>query len=231
MSVTVGIVDGGFSGVPSHLLQRAASFIPAPDGSVHREPPSGRPLPHGEAVAALVREAAPAVQLIDARIASLRHAPTPVMVAAAIDWCVEEGARVVNLSLGLLEDRAVLREACTRALAQGVVLVAAAPARGTPVFPAAYPGVIAVSGDARCAPGQWSQLKGETSGAADWGCSPAGPGKTVGGASMATARFTGIVARHFMQDPAADPQGLADFLAGRASWHGREQKKIAEIDS
>ncbi|NMF90354.1 subtilisin-like serine protease QhpE [Aromatoleum petrolei] len=231
MSVTVGIVDGGFTGVPSHALHRAATFTPVPDGSVRREPAGGRPLRHGEAVASLVLEAAPAARLIDARIASHRHAPTPAMVAAAIEWCVGEGARVVNLSLGLLEDRTVLREACTRALEQGVVLVAAAPARGTPVFPAAYPGVIAVSGDARCAPGQWSLLKGETSGAADWGCSPAGPGRMSGGASMATARFTGILAHHFTQYPAADPQGLADHLAARASWHGREYKRIAEIDS
>ncbi|NMF95892.1 S8 family serine peptidase [Aromatoleum toluolicum] len=231
MSVTVGIIDGGFTGVPPHALHRAAHFIPAADGSVGREPAGGRPLPHGEAVAALVLEAAPAARLIDARIASHRHAPSPAMVAAAIEWCADEGARIINLSLGLLEDRTVLRRACTRALAQGVVLVAAAPARGTPVFPAAYPGVLAVSGDARCAPGQWSLLNGETSGAADWGCSPAGPGKTAGGASMATARFTGIVARHFMQYPAADPQGLAAHLAARASWQGREHKRIGEIDS
>ncbi|AKU12848.1 hypothetical protein AzCIB_2955 [Azoarcus sp. CIB] len=231
MSVTVGIIDGGFIGVPSHALHRAASFIPAADGSVGCESAGGRPLPHGEAVAALVLEAAPAARLIDARIASHRHAPTPAMVAAAIEWCADEGARIINLSLGLLEDRAVLSDACERAIARSVVLVAAAPARGTPVFPAAYPGVLAVSGDARCAPGQWSLLKGETSGAADWGCSPAGPGKTAGGASMATARFTGILARHLMQYPAADPQGLADHLAARASWQGREHKRIAEIDS
>lgn len=231
MSVTVGIIDGGFTSVPAHALRRAASFIPAADGSVHREPAGGRPLPHGEAVAALVLAAAPNACLIDARIASHRYAPTPAMVAAAIEWCADEGARVVNLSLGLLEDRAILRESCARALARGVVLVAAAPARGTPVFPAAYPGVFAVSGDARCALGQWSLLKGETSGAAGWGCSPAGPAKATGGASMATARFTGIVASFLADFPSAHPDGLVEHLAVRATWHGREYKRIAEIDS
>ncbi|NMG43419.1 S8 family serine peptidase [Aromatoleum toluvorans] len=231
MSVMVGIVDGGFTGVPARALHRAASFAPVPDGNVRRAPAVGRPLPHGDAVAALVLEAAPAARLIDARIASHKHAPTPAMVAAAIEWCAGEGARVVNLSLGLLEDRTVLRDACARVLAQGVVLVAAAPARGTPVFPATYAGVLAVSGDARCAPGQWSLLQGETSGGAGWGCSPAGPAKATGGASMATARFAGIVARILADFPSARPDGLVEHLAARASWHGREHKRIAEIDS
>lgn len=231
MNLKVGIVDGGFIRVPPHALDRAASFTPAADGSVRREPAAGRPLPHGEAVAALVLEAAPTTRVIDARIASHRHAPTPAMVAAAIEWCVEEGARVVNLSLGLLEDRAVLREACTRALARGVVLVAAAPARGTPVFPAAYPGVLAVSGDARCAPGQWSLLKGETSGGGGWGCCPAGPGKAAGGASMATARFSGIVAEFLAESPGVHIDEVLGQLAARATWQGREYKGIAEADA
>ncbi|MCC4117140.1 S8 family serine peptidase [Aromatoleum toluclasticum] len=231
MSVKIGIVDGGFTGIPPHALHRAASFVPAPDGGVQRACAVGRPLPHGEAVATLVLDATPTARLLDARIASHRHAPTPAMVAAAVDWCMEEGARVINLSLGLLEDRSVLRDACARVLARGVVLVAAAPARGTPVFPAAYPGVLAVSGDARCAAGQWSSLGGEISSGAGWGCSPAGAGRTPGGASMATARFTGIVARFLADFPSASPEGLAEHLAARAAWHGREHKRIAEIDS
>lgn len=231
MSITVGIIDGGFTDVPSHALHRAASFVSAPDGSVLRAAANGRPLPHGEAVAALVREGAPAARLLDARVASHHHAPTPALVASAIRWCVEEGARVINLSLGLLEDRAVLRDACAHARAHGVVLVAAAPARGEPVFPAAYPGVLSVSGDARCAPGQCSLLNRETAGAALYGCCPAGPDGRLGGASMATARFTGIVARALAQFPSAGPAGLAEYLAAQAKWRGREHKRIAEIDS
>lgn len=231
MSVTVGIVDAGFADLPAHALHCAASFVPAPDGSVQRQAATGRPLRHGEAVAALVLAAAPTTRLIDARIASHRHATTPAMVAAAIDWCVEEGARVVNLSLGLLEDRAVLRKACTRAIARRVILVAAAPARGTQVFPAAYSGVLAVSGDARCAPGQWSQLRGETSGGAGWGCCPAGPAKGPGGASMAAARFSGIVAALLAERPGIGIDELVAQLAADAKWQGREHKRIVEVDA
>ncbi|HJV28236.1 MAG TPA: S8 family serine peptidase [Aromatoleum sp.] len=231
MSVMVGIVDGGFESVPATALHDVARFVADGEGSMRRESPSGRTLPHGEAVAALVLAAEPGARLIDARIASPGHPPTPRIVAAAIDWCVSEGARVINLSLGLLEDRAVLRDACEHAISRGVVLVAAAPARGSPVFPAAYPGVQSVSGDARCASGQWSLLKGETAGGALYGCCPAGPDEARGGASMASARFTGIVARLLAQFPCAGGNGLAEYLAACANWRGREYKGIAETAS
>ena len=48
--------------------------------------------------------------------------------------------------------------ACAALLGQGAVLVAAHPARGAPCFPAAYPGVIAATGDARCGWQELSQL-------------------------------------------------------------------------
>lgn len=230
MNVIVGIVDAGFSRVPAALLQ-AASFSMDESGGVRRQPAAGGALPHGEAVAALVLEAEPSARLLDARIASPGLSPTPRLVAAAIDWCAREGARVINLSLGLLEDRAVLRDACEHALDCGVVLVAAAPARGRPVFPAAYPGVFSVCGDARCAPGQWSLLAGNDYGAAAWGCCPAGPPDAPGGASMAAARFSGIVARALAQFPFPGRTGLAEYLAACATWRGREIRRIAEIDS
>ncbi|NMG74950.1 subtilisin-like serine protease QhpE [Aromatoleum diolicum] len=229
MSVTVGVVDGGFERVPRASLHAAAQFVAGDDGAVRREVPCGRALPHGECVAALVLGAAPSVRLIDARIATTTRPPTPRLVAEAIDWCVAEGARIVNLSLGLAEDRSVLREACARTVGQGVVLVAAAPARGAPVYPASYPGVFAVSGDARCRPGQWSVL--DAPAGAAWGTCPDAPGGARGGASLATARFTGIVAKFVVNYPEVGLAGLADHLATFATWRGRENRRIAEIDS
>jgi hypothetical protein len=225
MSVRVGIVDGGFECTGSDTRVACARFIVGDDGSVERALPDARPLPHGESVAALVLGGAPSVRLIDARIATATSRPTPRLVAAALDWCVDEGTRVVNFSLGLPEDRRVLREACARAAALGVILVAATPARGAPVYPARYPGVLAVSGDARCGAGQWTVLE------AAYGCCPAGPGGALGGASMATARFTGIVGQFITEHPKAGHDGLVDYLATFATWRGRESKRIAEIDS
>lgn len=231
MSVRVGIVDGGFECTVANTRVACSRFVVGEDGLVERAPPDGRPLPHGESVAALVLGGAPSARLIDARIATATSRPTPRLVAAALDWCVAEGAHVVNFSLGLPEDRRVLREACARAVALGVILVAATPARGAPVYPARYSGVLAVSGDARCGAGQWTVLEASDPAGAAYGSCPAGPAGAPGGASMATARFTGIVGQFITEHRKAGLDGLVDYLATFATWRGRESKRIAEIDS
>ena len=68
-------------------------------------------------------------------------------VAAAIEYAAQNGARIVNLSLGSPSDHPALRSAVQTAASQGVVLVASAgndPADGV-LYPAAYPEVIAVA--------------------------------------------------------------------------------------
>jgi subtilisin family serine protease len=69
-------------------------------------------------------------------------------IAAGIRWAVDNGARVLNLSLGGTTDTQVERDAIAYAVAQGAVVVAAmgnAFQQGNPTsFPAAYPDVVAV---------------------------------------------------------------------------------------
>jgi len=68
-------------------------------------------------------------------------------VAKGIIWATDNGARVINLSLGGPEPDPLEEEAVKYALQQGVVLVAAAGNENTsaPSYPAAYPDVIGVS--------------------------------------------------------------------------------------
>lgn len=68
------------------------------------------------------------------------------MVAAGIRFAADRGAKVINLSLGGPSPAQILEEAVAYALSRGVTLVAAAGNEDAPVgYPAAYPGVIAVS--------------------------------------------------------------------------------------
>ncbi|WBQ06749.1 S8 family serine peptidase [Kribbella sp. CA-293567] len=69
-----------------------------------------------------------------------------VDVAEGIDWAVAHGAKVINMSLGGPGDNPVLRDSVQRAVAAGVVVIAAAGNDGSDVwqYPAAYPEVIAV---------------------------------------------------------------------------------------
>ena len=68
-------------------------------------------------------------------------------IAAGIRWAVDNGARVLNLSLGGSTDTQVERDAIAYAIAHGAVVCAAMGNGGLagPIsFPAAYPGVVAV---------------------------------------------------------------------------------------
>ena len=69
-------------------------------------------------------------------------------LAEAIEYAIEQGAAVINISLGDIIKMPRLEEALKRAHQEGVIVIAAA-GNGTgsiPVFPGAYPSVIAVGG-------------------------------------------------------------------------------------
>lgn len=77
------------------------------------------------------------------------------LVAAAMNWAVDNGARIINLSLGGPHPSEILRQAVVRARAHGVLVVAAAGNCGRggdgcteqnqAEYPAAFPGVLAVA--------------------------------------------------------------------------------------
>jgi subtilisin family serine protease len=82
-----------------------------------------------------------------------------VTVAQGIDDAIKAGAQVINLSVGSGNDAPVIKAAVERALAADIIVVAAAgnttKSSVEAVFPAAYPGVLAVSAvdkDNRTAP-------------------------------------------------------------------------------
>lgn len=68
-------------------------------------------------------------------------------IISAVEWCVQNGMQVVNMSFGGNKNRALGR-ALQAALEAGVILVAAAGNSGRPNsvdFPASHPGVLAVT--------------------------------------------------------------------------------------
>ena len=86
--------------------------------------------------AGVMREVAPGI-----------NATNTLLVAQALDWMIGEKVQVVNLSLGSASD-SVLSTVIAKSLGTGMLLVAAAGNGGptaAPSYPAAYPGVIAVT--------------------------------------------------------------------------------------
>ncbi len=186
-------------------------------GQVVRAGAQADPTGHGTGVLAVLAPALGSSPLLVAQVFPDEGPTTAAAVAAAIDWSVECGANLLHLSLGLAVDRPVLAAAVANALRHGVVIVAATPARGPASYPAAYDGVLAACGDARCAPGEIAWLApGRYAG------HPSRPGDpTRGGASLGAAWVT----RYLLGLAApVDPSGAEAALRAGASYRGPERR-------
>lgn len=221
MLVKVAIIDSGIGpGLDADVGARVTIRL-AEDGQMQcLVGDSTDSLGHGTAVASLVLARAPRCSLLSAQVFYAARPTAARVIAAAIEWCVAEGARVINLSLGLRDDRLVLRESCLAAISRGVLLVASHPARGEAAYPSAYPEVLAVIGDIRCGQGDCSAFEYV------FGASPLPPdGFSGGGASYAAARMAGRAAAFFETYPAATAADFRNHLLAIARFHGRERRQ------
>jgi subtilisin family serine protease len=104
---------------------------------------------HGTAVAAAIREKAPAADLLAVKIFDRTLAARAEELARAIEWAAAQRADLVNLSLGTTNpahaDR--LQAAVSAARDAGCIIVSAADQAGLPSLPGALHGVVAVSVD------------------------------------------------------------------------------------
>lgn len=217
--VRIGIVDSGCAERLHGHVHASAAF--ALDGeAVGRTALQADLLGHGSRIADILLHFAPQAELVVAQVFRERATTSALALAAAIDWLLECEVPLINLSLGLRAPRAVLAEACARAHAAGVVLCAATPAHGAPVYPAAFPDVIRVTGDARCARAEIAALEAAH---ADFGAHvlPLDGEASAAGASMACAHVAGRIARHF--GDGGSRASLRGWLRANARYHGVER--------
>ncbi|SDC01831.1 hypothetical protein [Ruegeria marina] len=147
---------------------------------------------HAMQMALAIRRNAPDAEFESLGVFAGSLACSVSSVCDALAYAAQSDASIVHCSFGLGRDVPELGKSVARILASGKFLVASAPARGAVSFPAAYEGVIAVQGDARCTPGQWSHLNLSH---AEFGACPHGPDGMTNGASTAAAHFSGHLAR------------------------------------
>ncbi len=148
--VKIAILDSGI--LLDHIALRGASISQI--DVVGGAPDTAESLSHGTAVASLVCGngeggvvgAAANAEIVAVRIFDGNGDADSFTAAAGIYAAIEAGAQIVNISAGLSEDSAVLRQAVEFAISQGVTIVAAAGNEGLTAlaYPAAYSGVIAV---------------------------------------------------------------------------------------
>ncbi|AOE85767.1 subtilisin-like serine protease QhpE [Pseudomonas sp. TCU-HL1] len=217
--LAIGIIDSGFAVEQGGRVALSRRFW-LEGGELREGECQPDALGHGSVVLdTLTRQSGP-VRLCVAQVFAERWRTSPLQIAAALHWLIEQDVAVVNMSLGLRNDRPVLREASVLAQTAGVMLCASSPAQGEPVFPASYPGVIRVTGDARCAPGQWSWLNSLQ---ADFG-SHVAAANGAAGSSVACAALSGIIAGYLRANPAASREAVLGWLREGAAFVGPEHR-------
>lgn len=180
---------------------------------------------HGTRIAAIICSARHQPELGVAQVLDAHGRGTADDVVAALQWAAEQRPDLVHMSLGLADNRPAIAAAIDALVSAGVVCVASTPARGAPVYPAACPGVIAASGDARCGQDQISVLG---SGGVEFGGCPV-HGDTSGrewrGASIGAAYVTRFIVGHL--EPAMPVAAIRGELAARARFCGPERHSRA----
>jgi len=147
-SLVIGLVDTSVQ-VPSELQNL---FLPSVDilpARTEAETPT-----HGTAMAltllralGIVTGGEASVKILPVNVFGESQMSTTFDVAAGIAAAVNDGAQIINLSLGTPIDSPVLKGVVEEVTRQGVVIVAAAGNEPTtvPVYPAAYSSVVAVT--------------------------------------------------------------------------------------
>ncbi|MCC5901970.1 MAG: hypothetical protein JJT87_08580 [Halomonas sp.] len=197
---TLGVID---SGVPPG---KALARFHSPCGADLEDR-----MGHGQAILATLDHYLPLTRLEIAlyKLFDERLTANAAALAAAFEWQAKVPPAWVLCSLGLPRADARLQATVERLQAAGTRIVAASPRFGAPVYPAAWPGVIAVSGAAGLMPGPprqghdgrwyacvWAAQERQLDGP-NWqpwmqGPPPPGTPAPLGGASFAAAHALGF---------------------------------------
>lgn len=180
---------------------------------------------HGTHVAGLVALTAPEASLLIARVLDSDGRGDVLDVASGIRWAIRSGARVINLSLGTLDEVAAIQKALQDAEALGIVVIASAGNRGS-ALPEEFPArsnhanaVAATDAQARPAPftsyAKWVAISAPGVGVRS--AYPGGGFRLWSGTSMSAPFVAGAAALVLERHPDWSP----DRVMGRLRWTTR----------
>ncbi|MER7459651.1 type VII secretion-associated serine protease mycosin [Micromonospora sp. NPDC126480] len=167
--VVVAVIDSGVDGSHPDLAGQVLPGLDlvSPGGATDPDP-----VGHGTTVAGLIAGRnddkqgvvglAPDSRILPVRVLDAENRYDDAMIVAkGVRWAVDNGARVINLSLGGSSDSPALAAALDYAFARDVVVVACTGNVATSTnskvwYPAREPGVLAVSGLDRDSENLWS---------------------------------------------------------------------------
>jgi subtilisin family serine protease len=221
--VRIAVVDSGIHAGHPHVGSVAGGAAFDDDG--HLSADFADRLGHGTAVAAAIREKAPLSSLLAVRVFDRLLSTSGLALVNAVRWSADQGAALVNLSLGTLntEHAAAFAEAVAYAAERRAIVVAAAPQGTDRWLPGALPGVVGVEVDWSCPRDRCVVVLDSGPGlilrASGYPRPIPGlpPERNVRGQSFAVANATGLLALVIEQDPVASADALGIMLRGSSS--------------
>jgi Subtilase family len=222
--VLVAVIDSGVDATHPDLAGAVVENLDAANDNA--------PHAHGTGMAGAIAAhrsmlgTAPRVGLLTVRAFSARPNSadgTTFNIIKGLDWAVERGARVINMSFAGPPDPR-LRDALARTARRGVVLVAAAGNAGpqsAPLFPAADPNVIAVTAtdmDDKLFSGanRGNHIAVAAPGVDILAPSTGGTYQFTTGTSVASAEVSGVVAMLIERNPSLTPADVRRILTRTA---------------
>ncbi|WP_454630228.1 S8 family serine peptidase [Bradyrhizobium cenepequi] len=225
MNVTIAVIDSGIDASHPELANTIADTF---DAIGSKEGPHAHGTGIAGAIAAHARlmGSAPEVRILAVRAfgATANGAQSSsYVILKGLDYAVLHGAQIINMSFAGPKDP-VIERAVAASAARGIVLIAAAGnagAKSGPLYPAANPNVIAVSGtDAQeklFSASNWGNYIALAAPGADiFLPAPDGKYQIVSGTSFSAAFVSGIAALVLERNPALKPNEVRSILTGTA---------------
>jgi subtilisin family serine protease len=225
--IRVGMIDSGVDMEHPEISGSVLAYLDAVDGQA-------TPHAHGTSMATAIvahgelQGVAPAARLIVARAFGGTQATSAngksFQILTALEWVVQQRAKVVNLSFAGPQDR-LLSKALAGAKERGVITVAAAGnggSRAAPLYPGADPSVIAVTAtDAEdrvfAEANRGSYIAVAAPGVDVLTAEPAGRYAFTSGTSIAAAHVSGLVALLVEKQPELDADGARRVISDSAA--------------
>ena len=225
MNVTVAVIDSGVDARHPELANSVADSFDALGSSEG-------PHTHGTGIAgAIVAHARLMGSAPEARLLAIRAfgkgskgpESTSYVILRGLNYAAEHGAQIINMSFAGPKDPLIERGVAATA-ARGILMVAAAGnagAKSPPLYPAAYPNVIAVSGtDAQeklfVASNRGNHIAIAAPGADIFLPAPDEKYQIASGTSFSAAYVSGVAALMLERNPALSPSEVRAILTRTA---------------
>jgi len=159
--VTVGVIDSGVErdhpAVGGRLVRSVRVELDGEDATVVDDPAAIDVVGHGTACAGIIHAIAPGASIVSIRVLGPDNRGKGMAFLAALEWAIEEGIGVVNLSLSSRSEalHGLFHETADRAYFANTLLVSAANNVLGPSYPSLFATVVSTAAHDLADPSIW----------------------------------------------------------------------------